>query len=406
MSATEIGAVLPDIHDALEQLIVADKDFEHLENALGRFCPFEAMNVVRGEVPLGNLFSALLDPSQPHGFGSKLLRVFLMEAVRTAQRRAMLLPYSPLDIHLLDLSGAEIQREWQRVDILVTIEHIRLVVAVELKIASKQSFDQLTRYRETVENAFGDGWTRLLVFLTVGDETPNDPAWVPLRYTELVPAFEANDSPEADPAAAAVLASFLSMFRRHHVADDKLDELARKLWTSHKAALTFLADRRPDGMRGVFSNLQTQSQLVAKQLSGDGFVFEPDRHTTSMHRYACVNWDSLPGFREAIDWTPSNRLILFELKRENDKAVAYVYLGKGKTNARVAISKALAPLRHQQNQPPGTEWMCLGKRVVFEPKASEDFDPGEAQRKIIDGLTTFYREAAKALDAPLRLSLQ
>jgi hypothetical protein len=405
MSAAELTGVPTDIHHALEHLIVADRDFEQLENALGRFCPFEAMNVVRGEVPLGNLLSALLDPSQPHGFGPKLLRSFLMEAVRAAQRRGMQPPYSPLDIHLLDLSGAEIQREWQRIDILITIEHIKLVVAVELKIASKQSYDQLKRYRETVDTAFGADWTKLLVFLTVGEEAPNDPAWVPLKYTELVPAFEAIDSPEADPSAAAILASFLSMFRRHHVADDKLDELARKLWTSHKAALTFLADRRPDGMRGVFSALQTQSHLVAKQISGDGFTFEPDRHTTSMHRYACINWDGLPGFREAIDWTPSNRLILFELKREGEKAVAYVYLGKGKTKARATISDALAQFRHQQNQPPGTEWMCLAKRVLFEPKASEDFDPGETQRKIIDGLTTFYREAAKTLDAPLRAAL-
>ncbi|APT34988.1 hypothetical protein MCBMB27_05697 (plasmid) [Methylobacterium phyllosphaerae] len=398
---------LPIHIDALERLIVGDPAFVDLEKALGRFCLFEALNVVRGEVPLGNLLAAFLDPRQAHGFGARLLRTFLMEAVRAGRAAGIGTEgLAPLSVHLLDLDEAEVRREWHRIDILVRVRHAKLVVAVELKIGSRQGPSQLEGYRRTVEKEFGGpGWRRLYVFLTVDPEDPLDKVWIPLRYQALVPALEQVKVPAGDAAASAALAGFLGMLRRHHVTDDALEEIARKLWASHRAALTFLADRRPDGMRGVFASLRDQVDEMAGRFAGLGFTFVADQCSTTSLRFACAEWDGLPGMMEAVKWTASNRLLLFELKRYGDRAVAELYLGPGTQQARGLFLAALAPYRHRQDLQPGNEWMCVAKKVILTPQPSEDLDLGGTRESIIERFGTFCRETAVKLDPALRSSV-
>jgi hypothetical protein len=390
--------------DDLERLIVGDPHFHDLDRALGRFCVFEALNVVRGEVPLGNLFAAFLDPRRPHGYGAKILRTFLMEAIRAGRNAGLdTQELTPLGAHLLDLAAADVRREWRRIAILLRIEHAKLVVAVELKLDSQQGLSQLANYRQTVEEEFaGPGWRRLFVFLTVQPEEPLDKIWIPLRYEGLVPALEHIRPVDADGAATAALTSFLTMLRRHHVTDDALEEIARKLWASHRAALTFLADRRPDGMRGVFSSLRDQVKQMASQLNGNGFTFVADHSSTISLRFACVQWDGLPGMRQASKWTATGRILLFELKRYGEQAVAELYLGPGQPSARTMFVKSLAPFRHRQDLPPGNDWMCVAKRPIFSPQAGEDLDIGVAREQIVNGFGEFCRETAAKLDPVLR----
>ena len=51
----------PKLGTDLERLVVNNEDFVALEGRLGRFCPFEALNIIKGEVPLGNLLAVMLD---------------------------------------------------------------------------------------------------------------------------------------------------------------------------------------------------------------------------------------------------------------------------------------------------------------------------------------------------------
>jgi hypothetical protein len=311
----------------------------------------------------------------------------------------------PLDVYLLDLDDADIRREWRRIDVLIQIRHAKLVVAVELKIGSQQGPTQLVGYRRTVEEAFAEpGWRHLFVFLTVRSENPLDHAWIPLRYEALVPALEQTKAPEADPAATAALASFCTMLRRNHVTDDALEEIARKLWANHRAALLYLADRRPDGMRGVFASLREQVGEMAKQFGDQNFTFVADQSTPSILRFACLQWDTLPGMNAATKWTSSGRILLFELKRYGEQAKGEIYLGPGPLSARSPFATALAPFRRKQNLPSDNGWMCVASRVVLSQQPSEDIDVGQAKEQITAAFGSFCREMAASLDPVLQLS--
>ena len=393
----------------LERLVVNNEDFVALEGRLGRFCLFEALNIIKGEVPLGNLLAVMLDPNQPHGFGSSLLRVFLMEVIRVGHSvGADTGGLAPLSAHLLDFGGAEVRREWRQIDILIVIESAQLVIAVELKFGSPQSPTQLRNYRDTVEKAFPDPrWRRLYVFLTVNPEEPRDPVWIPLRYETLVPAFGRIDLDEADPSAAIIFDSFLNMLRRHHVTDEEMEEIARKLWAKHKAALIFLADRRPDGMRGVFAGLGEQ---IPAKFSDPDFTFEIDKGGASVFRFGCHQWDSLPDVKGGSNWTPSGRFLLFELKREGEQANGFLYLGPPGSGpdsqpSRARLLKALAPHRHRQDLPPGSEWTCMAKKPLFIAKANEDLDVGVAKQAIAEGFVAFCCQIAKKIDPVLKAAL-
>ena len=99
----------------LESLFVGNELFEQVEQHLGVFCPFEAVGMVRQEVRHANFLRYCLDPQRPHGFGTDCLRA-LMRASALAQQDQddcnSCDVIAPLDVHVLDLDGAELRQEW------------------------------------------------------------------------------------------------------------------------------------------------------------------------------------------------------------------------------------------------------------------------------------------------------
>lgn len=87
----------------LEALFVANDAFVELERALGVFCPFEAIGMVRQEVRHGQFLRYMLDPQRPHGFGAECLRA-LMSVAAGAISQASTSTIHPLDVHLMDLT--------------------------------------------------------------------------------------------------------------------------------------------------------------------------------------------------------------------------------------------------------------------------------------------------------------
>ena len=68
--------------EALEKLVTDNDELEKLEAIIGCFNIFEAVGVVKQELRHSDFLAFLLDPQQPHGFGSSFLRRFLQRVVR------------------------------------------------------------------------------------------------------------------------------------------------------------------------------------------------------------------------------------------------------------------------------------------------------------------------------------
>ncbi|MFI5408067.1 PD-(D/E)XK nuclease family protein [Kaistia sp. UC242_56] len=391
-----------EIEKQIERLVLEDSDFQQLEAEFNCFCPFEAMGMVRAEIRHGNLLAYLLDPFRPHGFETRILRCFLMAVARHATIPAHTEALRPLDVHLLDLQDAEVRREWRNIDLLIILSSAKLVIPIELKIDASQGNEQLKRYRKIIEEAWpkDEGWRHISVFLSKRDEEPEDgDHWSPLALSAVAAELEGlNKSSVGVSTAAPLLESYLRMLRRHHLEDDRLDNLARKLWSRHGEALAFLADNRPDAVGNLFASLRDRRQDIAERISGPNRGMAPDFDQTNVLRFGFKPWDELPGFRSA-QWTETKRLILLELKREGTKLVAYLYLGPGQSNDRERYWSAVEGARlHRPTSRPGREWMCLAKSEIFKSKENDEIDVEVSIELVISALSAFSANVFQHFD--------
>lgn len=315
---------------ALENLIIDNPAFEALDAAMNVFCPFEAVGMSRQEIRHGFFLEYVLDPARPHGFGAECLAAF-MRAVATTLPGADT-GIAPLDVHLMDLDGAIIRREYQAIDLIIEVPQEKLIVAVELKIDAVEHSGQLGRYRSIVEREW-PSHRQLLLFLTKRGETPSGDGagWHSLPLNPVVDAFSIlADRHVGQADARMMLKAYVAMLRRDHVTDERMETLAKGLWREHREALEFLMMRRPDDRYATLGVLLARQSDVAKRVSElTGLDVQPDYATKSNIRFAIGDWDAYPATRTAEGWTASKRLILIEVKESGGVTKVQFELGPG-----------------------------------------------------------------------------
>src|SRR5574337_738498 len=97
---------------ALEALIVNNRDLTELEDLIAEFNIFEALGIVRQELRHSDFLSFLLNPAERHGIGDYFLKSFLIRVLNDADS-------SPIEIDIIDLNDAVVERETQHIDILI-----------------------------------------------------------------------------------------------------------------------------------------------------------------------------------------------------------------------------------------------------------------------------------------------
>lgn len=379
--------------ESLEALIVGNPDFEEIEKSLNVFCPFEAIGMVRQEIRHAHFLAYCLDPQRPHGFGSDCLRA-LMRTVAVAYRvraEGVEGEITPLDVHLMDIEQARIRREWRRIDLLVVIDEEKLVVAIELKIDASEHSGQLSRYRETVTHDWpaADGWRHLYLFLTkAGDDASEEAAedWLPIDLEAVASELEQVVSRQAGSTEArALLAAYVSMLRRHHLTDNRLKDLAEKLWAQHREALEFLVSHKPETSDGVFASLYNRRADMARLASErSGLTVVLDDSTQSIVRLAIKEWDSYPDALTAVKWTSTNRVLLIEVQSGGDKKSIRVrfVIGPSTPEVRLNYYSALSTVgKLTQRKEITSNWT----RILTEKVASELDDENLDIDKTADG---------------------
>lgn len=398
--------------EALEALFVANPDFEAIEKSQDVFCPFEAVGMVRQEVRHGHFLAYCLDPHRPHGFGSECLRA-LMRSAAHAQESGPEDGITPLDVHLMDFGKAQIRREWRKIDLLAIINEEKLVVTIELKIDSGEHSGQLRRYREIVENEWPaeSGWKHIFIFLTKnGDDASEEDGggWITLELELLAEQLDGIVERQVGASDAnRLLGAYLAMLRRHHLTDEKLLELAGKLWSQHREALEFLADYRPDTDGGLFGQLFEKRDYIAERMTvASGLKIVADDSTRSkLLRFAVEDWDSLPGFKSDQNWTKSNRLMLFEFARDNSRPRLHLrlVLGPGEPDIRQRyyqiMSDAGVPLSKRKEIT--GRWTRLGSKSIAMGSDDEQDDSTDFIKKTIEGIEKYSREMIPVYDSAL-----
>jgi hypothetical protein len=311
------------------------------------------------------------------------------------------------------LDSAEVRREWRSIDLLVVVPDSRLVMAVELKIDAREHGDQLSRYRAAVASEWpaAAGWKQLFLFLTKTGEAASEQAgdeWVAVSLEEVARGFAALVARRSGSEQAHVmLDAYVQMLRRHHLGDERLEWLAAQLWSQHGEALAFLADRRPDLLGKTFSQLSSERDRIAEQISQrSGLSVVPCRSTASFLRFGVATWDDAPGLLSGTGWKPSPRLLLLELeKRASTRTItARFELGPGDSDARERLFERLkaAGAEVGGNWSLSDKWRQLASKQLFKAKDDDVRTVDEAISAVREALNKFLDQHLPVYDQAIR----
>ncbi len=394
--------------NALAALVISDPEFEELERSQDVFCPFEAIGMVRQEIRHGHFLSYIFDAQRPHGFGTECLRALLKAIARSSDQLSDGL--RPIDVHLMNVDNARVRREWKGIDILIDIPRGQspLIIAIELKIDSHEHSGQLGRYRAVVEREWPN-CTPIFPFLTKRGDEPSEEdgeGWVPVEMEALAEELEgvlrrASGAPEA----RELLGSYLSMLRRHHLSNERLEALAASLWAKHREALEYLVEQRPDAASDVFRQLFEEREAMAKEFSAiSSLEIVPDHSSPSYVRFAIPAWDGIPGFLTAKRWTENGRVLLIELAKGGANTVRIRFqLGPGDMATRERIYTALKDdgadvgargrLTH--------EWNRLASTTIVKLKDNDALDVEATVAAVKKAAVSFVAKHASAYNNAL-----
>jgi hypothetical protein len=107
--------------------ILIDPNFERLEQLLDAPNIFRILKAKRTEIRHSNFLGWLLDPSESHGLGEKIL----IKVLRDILLAGKIDNISPFDLEGINFRKVEVLREHQNIDILIRLGDI--IVCIENK---------------------------------------------------------------------------------------------------------------------------------------------------------------------------------------------------------------------------------------------------------------------------------
>lgn len=269
--------------EALQNFLLDIECLDALLPWTGKFNMFDVLKISRTEIRHSNMLSWLMNPNENHGMGDTFLKGILQRLVENDSDGW----YDIFNVLLMDFYSFSVMREWKNIDILLTSEDEKTVIAIENKIGSHEHSNQLNRYREILEKEYPK-YNRLFIFLTPDGESPSDVEnWDILTYSDIVEVLESiNVRIKVLPDVDLMIKNYIDIVRRDIVEDQKLIEICNKIYNKHKKALDLIFDYRKDGktqisdaIKNTLCNLANEGKIIYDENWGYSF------RTESMDKY-------------------------------------------------------------------------------------------------------------------------
>ena len=221
---------------------------EMLKRREGEVDLFDALGLDGSEAFHSNFLAWLLNPKGSHGLGISFLRGFLAKSKASNAIRSADLPSTTIgrERHVARDEGRG------RLDIRILNESANFLCAVENKVWSGESGDQLAWYRSVLEDQY-QGHRVHLVFLTRWGEKPDNPGerghWNLLSYSDLLRLVEETIETVKGTANEDVLVflrQYVTTLRRNLVPEVSNDvhALARRIYRKHQRAIDLINDHK------------------------------------------------------------------------------------------------------------------------------------------------------------------
>jgi PD-(D/E)XK nuclease superfamily len=365
---------------------ITDPDFEMLELAMREVNIFRALAIERQEIRHSNFFAFLLDPRENHGLGDILLRKFLRDifADTRAQNRTL------FDADLLDFRQADVRREWRNIDILIELPDD--VIAVENKVDSTEHTKQLSRYKAIIDLEFS-AKRKHFVYLTPfgadATESEDQAVYINYSYSQIADILEnilTLYRESISDKMALYLADYLTTIKRELLMNDKLNELAVKVYKAHKSAFDFVFENRPDPASILYPYFEAE-------LKSRGFEIG-SRNKGYVHFTSKELAERLP--RNGEGW-PDKEVFLFEIDYfwSDKNAVAKAIISPGDGPLRAIILAAAQHLTTYR-PPEGKKWSSFylkkSKFVASEVYSEDEAEIRAKVKRVIDGIEADAKE--------------
>ncbi len=214
--------------------------FERAQRLNDSFNLFEAVGMSHQEIRHSRFLGFLLDPSSAHGLGDKFLRAMIGAAIAEQD----VPPMSRLELALADCSDAMIYLERDHFDLTVHLPKSNLLFVIENKVRAGEREDQLSNYRERVEQRY-QTHRFLGIFLTPDGDSGEDGSWACVSYRAVSDILRSIHDDEACflPAATRLLiAHYIDLVGKHVVVSPELIEACRKIYGQHRAAFDLIME--------------------------------------------------------------------------------------------------------------------------------------------------------------------
>lgn len=315
---------------ALTALVMNCPELAQLEAHLARFNIFRVLGADRDELRHSNTLAWLFQPEESHGLGDRFLRKWLMKLLNDAEQNPPVPSgwASPVEVDVLDVEHVEVKREFENIDLLLTIHRTKgrpWIVCIENKIESVQHSDQLARYRAIVERRFGDAERRLYVFLTKHGESATQADFIESSYEEVVQVLDeclAERRATIGPEPLLLLQHYRQLLAEDFMDESESAKLARRIYLRHRTALDFIFEYKVDPIYEATNALDDALRRSASELN---IIVE--RSDKGWVRFLPTAWD-VPANRGGTAWGENSRYLLCEVGFWTKNAELHVTIGR------------------------------------------------------------------------------
>ena len=353
--------------------IITDHDFEKIELSLREPNIFRALSVERKELKHSNFIAYVLDPRENHG----LKDIVLKKLLRDIFSESKAINRTIFDADYIDLHNIDIRREWRNIDILVILKDD--IILIENKVDSTDHSNQLKRYHKIAEEAFPDKH-RHFVYLTPFGSDPQDAdsrdSYINYSYVQISEIVESILSLYSNSISQKIifyLSDYLTTVKRELLMNDKLNDLAVKVYNAHKEAFDFILENKPDPATILYPYFEDEIVHAGFVMGSKnkGYV----RFTT--HELANL----LPNTGQG--W-PNKEVFLFEIEYFWSDKIANVAatIAPCDNDTRDRLHEAARKSKFYK-VPAGKKWLVVyRKKFPFVASEIINEDPAEIKREV------------------------
>ena len=248
---------------------ILTSEFIQLDRMLKRFNVFTATDMRRREVKHTKFLAHLLDPQEAHGLGVRFLEIFVLNLINEKGSET-------IDFFNLDLINAEILSEHnleakgkkgKTIDLLIFIPSLShesrdILIAIEAKVDSKESQDQLLGYRKLIEEKFGHKFITHYFFLTAHDEDPSDEKWLGVTFGNIViPTIQTLKQSYQDTISdylISIIEDYVEIMDGNNSLENEASHLAEKI---PQATLALIKDLKPN------ASIRSAEKIIQRKFS-------------------------------------------------------------------------------------------------------------------------------------------